>query len=73
LFVDYSYTEGVDFPHTFGVGKITNNEGRRPVRDPSGVSTLVELFVEEVTNNEGRSPVRDPSGVSTLVELFELY
>jgi len=70
-FVDSLYTEGVDFPHTFGVGKITNNEGRRPVRDPSGVSTLVELFVEEVTNNEGRSPVRDPSGVSTLVELFD--
>ena len=30
--------EFVDFPHTFGVGKITNNEGRRP-----------ELFVTETT------------------------
>ena len=39
-----SEEEFVDFQHTSGVGKITNNEGRRPVRDHEGVSTLVELF-----------------------------
>ena len=48
-------TEGileiVDFPHTSGVGKITNNEGRRPVRDPEGVSTLVELFDDDDTGH----------------------
>ena len=46
-------TEGileiVDFPHTSGGGKITTNEGRRPVRDPEGVSTLVELFGPNLT------------------------
>ena len=38
--------------YDFDVLRTSNNEGRSPVRDPKGVSTLVELFVHNIHFSE---------------------